>query len=140
MGRKKAKTNMEKYLDALKMVKEWMGPEYYDVIEEKSERMRMRMVDIDADEVNRVFNNRCDEWVTVEGYPNYEVNLLMQVRNKRTGQILKGTDIVTESGEYKYVTLYSWNGNRRVNVRQLISIAFFEGRLRGKIKVEELGL
>lgn len=61
-------------------------------------------------------------WKNIEDYPNYEVSNEGQVRNKITGNVLKG-EIVKDKG-YRQVTL-SKNGNReRFKVHRLVANAF----------------
>ncbi len=61
-------------------------------------------------------------WKNIEDYPNYEVSNEGQVRNKLTGNVLKG-EIVKDKG-YIQVSL-SKNGNReRFKVHRLVANAF----------------
>ena len=60
-------------------------------------------------------------WITVEDHPNYEVSNNGEVRNKRTGRILKG--MVNPINGYLRVTL---DGEKEY-IHRLVGQAFFAG-------------
>ena len=62
-----------------------------------------------------------EQWKTINGYENYEVSTAGNVRNKRTGRILKPA----KNRGYLQVGLYNENGKHKTfYIHRLVAIAF----------------
>lgn len=68
------------------------------------------------------------EWKTVQNAPNYEVSVDGQVRNKKTGRILK----TEHAGERSRVTLMSYGDRLRPYVADLVDAAFHHILMRAR--------
>jgi hypothetical protein len=62
-----------------------------------------------------------EEWKEIQDYPNYSVSSFGNVRNDKTGKILKGCP---DKDGYNYVCLYHPQKNHRIH--QLVASAFIE--------------
>lgn len=62
-----------------------------------------------------------EEWVTVKGYPNYEVSIYGEIYNKVTGRILTPQKNIWG---YSFVHLYNENGPKMFTVHRLVAIHF----------------
>jgi hypothetical protein len=63
-----------------------------------------------------------EEWRVIENYENYSVSNLGNVRNDKTGRILKGLN----SRGYLLVTLCKENKQKTHKIHRLVAIAFLE--------------
>ena len=63
-------------------------------------------------------------WLVIEDFPNYEVNNYGEVRNRKTGRILKQQ--INEKG-YHTVTLYKDYIPYNQRVHRLVANAFYDG-------------
>ena len=67
-------------------------------------------------------------WKQIQQYPGYEISNEGQVRNMKTGRILKGHD----AHGYQFVRLMHQNGNlNQVKVHQLVAQYFVDGYEQG---------
>lgn len=64
-------------------------------------------------------------WAVVKGFPNYEVSDCGQVRNVRTGRILKQR--LSDRGYFR-LDLYHKGKGRTMNVHILVATAFVKGK------------
>ncbi len=62
-----------------------------------------------------------EKWVTARHYPNYEVSSMGQVRNKKTGKLLKPS--LNKPGGYLRVGL----DKKHVYVHRLVADSFYDG-------------
>lgn len=64
------------------------------------------------------------KWISAKSFPQYEVSSNGDVRNKKTGRILK-----QQTGSHGYRTLTLRNDNKQISVRahRLIADSFYDG-------------
>jgi|SRR5437763_13440723 hypothetical protein len=60
-------------------------------------------------------------WKTIEGYQNYEINELAEVRNKKSGRILKSP---VDGHGYRRVTLHNVDGQKTKKIHRLVAEYF----------------
>ena len=70
-------------------------------------------------------NNQKEIWRSAKGYENlYEVSNLGNVRNSRTGRVLKPLKLKTNNGYYLQVCLYKDKKATRLYIHRLVAEAF----------------
>lgn len=62
-----------------------------------------------------------EDWYDIADYPDYEINVYSDIRNKHTGKILLPQ---TNGWGYNFVTLYNENGPRTKMVHRLVAETF----------------
>lgn len=78
--------------------------------------------------MNQLENANCEEWRTIEAFPNYQVSSLGRIKNIKTNRILK--PFKNKTSGYYYINIRNTRGRKCYRVHRLVATYFINNPLK----------